>query len=315
MQDLINLCADFIKNFTFPINYNQLATQLAIITKANYKLHNIPFEPDIRFEEMNAFGASGKVANQSKTIIFNKKRIETILNLNIDCFDKNHLETLWNFYNTYQDSTPHDEYQEYLYAFMQKYISLNSTEYFAQIGSFKTIPFDLIETLLHENQHVFQKYFWTLFLNGEVEPNEKNAIMIFTMTFTSIFNQLKNRNIETNYARQNHIFPVEFDARYTTMHILSQLQVKHFQNNTTFNQGLKNSNIIPQDFDIEATADSIFSDYLMIYEKYQELSPDDYLSEHEFICKHKETIINEIKRRYHEMLSICSACNIDEKGN
>ena len=315
MNELIDLCADFIKTFTVPIDYTQLTNQLKLITQKNYSLHNIPYEPDIRFEDIATFGTCGKVLNQSKTIVFNKKRIETILNLNIDCFDEKHLDNLWAFYNSYDNSSSHNEYQKCLYDFMQKYISLNVTEYFAQMGSFKNIPFELIETLLHENQHVFQKYFWTLFLNGEVEPNEKNAIMIFTMTFTSIFNQLKNRNIETNYARQNHIFPVEFDARYTAMHILSQLQVKHFKNNTTFNQGLKNSNIIPQDFDIEATADSIFSDYLMIYEKYQELSPDDYLSEHEFICKHKETIINEIKRRYHEMLSICSACNIDEKGN
>ncbi len=314
MQDLINLCADFIKNFTFPINYDQLATQLAIITKANYELHNIPFEPDIRFEEMNAFGASGKVTNQSKTIIFNKKRIETILNLNIDCFDKNHLETLWNFYNTYQGSTPHDEYQEYLYAFMQKYISLNSTEYFSQMGSIKNIHFELIETILHENQHVFQSYFWTLFLSGQIEPNEQNAIMIFTMTFNSIFNQLKNENVEINYVRKNYIFPIEFDARYTAMHILSQLRDQHFQNDKNFQNCIINSNIIPQDFDIDATSEKIFNDYVMLYERYDELSLCDYSTEHEFIIKNKEIIIKEIKRRYIEMITTCNKCNTDEQN-
>ena len=306
MEKLLSLCANFIKGFTQPINYTKVKNDLESITQHNYDMCNIPFQPDIRFEEIDTFGTCGKVLNQGKTIVFNKKRLETLINLNIDCFDENHLNNLWNFYDSFNDSSSTSKYQKCLYAYMQKYISLNVTQYFSQMGSVKNIPFELIETLIHENQHVFQQHFWTMLLNGNIEPTKQNATMIFTMTFQSVYNQLKNNNIENDYVRENYIFPIEFDARYTTMHILYELYKKHFNGDKIFYRSIVNSNIIPDNFDIESTVDKMFDDYLMVYEKFQAISPEMHKSEHDFICSNKHTIVQELKRRYSEMLSICN---------
>ena len=98
------------------------------------------------------------------------------------------------------------------------------------------------------------------------------------------------------------------------MHILSKLRDEYFPNDKNLQRNLINSNIIPQDFDIDETANQIFNDYIMIYEKYQEVFLNHYTSEHEIILKNKDIIINEIKRRYTEMLSICSACKTSEQN-
>ena len=109
MEELLRLCADFIKNFDQPINYDNVKIQLTEITLLNYQIHDIPIEPNINFEDLNAFAAYGKVSGSGK-ITFNKKRIETLIALDIDCFAPDHLERIWDFYHSYDNGSAHNIY-------------------------------------------------------------------------------------------------------------------------------------------------------------------------------------------------------------
>ena len=49
------------------------------------------------------------------------------------------------------------EYDENLYNYMEKYIDNGTERFFAQCGSKKVFPYEILEIIFHENAHVFQK--------------------------------------------------------------------------------------------------------------------------------------------------------------
>ena len=119
--------------------------QLKTITLINYQLNDCFEDINISFDESMLFGKSGSVSKTN--ISFNKTRLETLINLKIDCNDANHIKKIYEFYNSYDEKLSHNKYEIYLYEFMKKYIAGGYEYYFTQMGSNKTIPYELLDTI------------------------------------------------------------------------------------------------------------------------------------------------------------------------
>ena len=102
-KELMNLINEFLENFKFPISYERIAVDLEKITAANYRAHECNFPVMVVFEPCEVFGRFGMVVDGHK-IIFNRSRIDALVELKIDCFDSQHLDRIWSFYENYNNN-------------------------------------------------------------------------------------------------------------------------------------------------------------------------------------------------------------------
>lgn len=296
------LCKNFLEGYNNFNDYEEIKCALEDVAHANYIFHNCEMPVKISFIEIDALGCSAKVGSEG-LIKFNTLRIETLKNLKIDCFDDGHLDRIYNFYNNYDATVPHSKYEKCLYDFMVKYIELNAQVYFSQMGSYKNLKFELLETLLHENKHVFQNQVIEAIDEGAA-VDKFEAIDVFTVIFQRVFYMLNKYNIEFDYERKNYIFPIEFDARYYAMVEMNNVKNLYFSTDNDFKQAIVNSYIVPQEFDPIEVSNQIYNDYLRAYELYKNNLNNDYIHAHDFIIKNKENIIEELIYRYKTMLDI-----------
>jgi len=297
---------EFIDNFKFPIDYDNSIRKLDDISRLNCEENGSLSENVIvKFEDMPEFGVGARVKNGN--IRFNKTRIETMLNLGIDCLSDSHLNWMWSFYNKFNLNEEHSIYEESLYNFMKKYIEDGAERYFDCCGSYKLISYELLECIFHENAHIFQSEY-DKYLSGEFEyPNdEKSMLLIFTEAFNMIYHKLKKNNIEFEYKRNNYIFPIEFDARYEAMIKMNKLKNRYYKNDKIFSKYLVYSNIIPEDLDIVKTSEEIFETYEYLFDIYSKEIGRDYNKTNDYLQKNKERIVNIMRNRYKEMLAIVS---------
>lgn len=143
----------------------------------------------------------GKSGSVSKTnISFNKTRLKTLINLKIDCNNKNHIKKIYKFYNSYDEKITHNKYEICLYEFMKKYIAGGYEHYFTQMGSYKTIPYELLDTIFHENEHIFQYKYEKFLKNINECPNDlKSKLLLFTVLFNTIHSKLLKINVDFEY--------------------------------------------------------------------------------------------------------------------
>ncbi|MBR1987531.1 MAG: hypothetical protein IKA36_00680 [Clostridia bacterium] len=293
----------FLENFNMPINYNSVIKDLSRISKRNFKLSKCKFNLKITFDESNLFGKSASIKDNH--ISFNKTRLDILCEKRIDCHDKNHLSNMYDFYKSFND-TKCSDHEKCLYEFMNKYIQNGYAKYFTKIGSFRTIKYELLETIFHENEHVFQKQYTEYFDNISKCPKDaKTLFLVFTMLFNTIYEFLVKNKIKFDYKVENYIFPIEFDARYESMTKLNQVKEKYFATDKLFSQYIINSSLLPYNFDKTKTALQIFADYENLYKLYcKNTTTNNYHDIHIFICSVKNIIIDEIIRRYEEMQDI-----------
>ncbi len=304
---------EFIENFKLPLDYEDLSKQLTEISLLNYKLHNCDKDIKITFDESILFGKSASVSGTS--ISFNKTRLETLLALKIDDSNPNHISKVYSFYNTYKTEENHSKYEICLYEFMKKYIEGGYERYFSQMGNYKTIKYELLDAVFHENEHIFQKDYEKYLNSADKCPTDnKSLALFFTVLFNEIYGGLKKNKIEFIYDRENYIFPIEFDARYEAMVNINKVK-QYFPDDKLFAEHIINSNLIPENFDISLTVIQMFEDYERLYRLYNDKISNNYASANAFINKHKQAISDEFKRRYVEMNNIENANkpNIEEK--
>jgi len=294
---------EFLENFITPIKYNEVASQLIEISKQNLKHYNCFCDVKITFDESCLFGKSASIKNNH--ISFNKTRLEILNNMKIDCYDDNHLTKIYKFYNSYEEKN-HTEQEKCLYDFMKKYIDNGFERYFSQMGSYKTIKYELLDTIFHENQHIIQNIYKQYLDDIDNCPKDsKTLVLIFTMFFNEIYEYLLKNKVEFDYKRENYIFPIEFDARYEAMIKLNHIKEKYFSLDKSFSKYIVKSSLIPQKFDIEKTANMIFKDFENIYQLYfDNINSNKFKRVYNFIKSYKQTIIKEIVKRYEEMIDI-----------
>ena len=78
-------------------------------------------------------------------------------NLKIDDLDKNHLVKIELFYKNYPFRSTHTEFEDILYDFIKKYKEVGAQRYFNIVGSYKTIKYEILETIYHECELIFIK--------------------------------------------------------------------------------------------------------------------------------------------------------------
>lgn len=293
----------FLDSYSFPLDFDLMISQLKKITLINYELNDCFEDINISFDESMLFGKSGSVSKTN--ISFNKTRLETLINLKIDCNDANHIKKIYEFYNSYDEKLSHNKYEICLYEFMKKYIAGGYEHYFTRMGSYKTIPYELLDTIFHENEHIFQYKYEKFLKNINECPNDlKSKLLLFTVLFNTIYSKLLKSNVDFEYERQNHIFPIEFDARYEAMVKLNIIKQKFYSNDTNFAKHIVNSSLLPADFDIDFTCKKIFNDYENLYNLYELHYGKDLYSANLFVINNKTKILQEIKNRYLTMQKI-----------
>lgn len=309
-DNLYSEAKNFIDSYSNPLNFDLMIDQLKKITLINYQLNDCLEDVNISFDESMLFGKSGSVSKTN--ISFNKTRLETLINLKIDCNDKNHIKKIYEFYNNYDEKLSHNKYEICLYEFMKKYIAGGYEHHFAQMGSYKAIPYELLDTVFHENEHVFQyKYEKYLKNISECPNNSKSKLLLFTVLFNTIYSKLLKSDVCFEYERQNHIFPIEFDARYEAMVKANIIKQKFYPNDVNFAKHIINSSLLPDDFDVDKTCKKIFNDYENLYNLYETHCGKELNCANSFVIKNKKEIMQEIKNRYLTMQKIV----IDNKKN
>ena len=293
---------EFLQEFKLPLNFDRMIKQLTEISLLNFNEHNCKKDLKITFDESMLFGKSASISETS--ISFNKTRLETLVALKIDDLDSNHLKNIYAFYNDYGESLNHTKFEICLYEFMKKYIEGGFERYFAQMGNYKTIKYELLDTIFHENEHIFQReYLKYLFSSNDCPTDSKTTVLFFTMLFNKIYEELKRSKVEFLYDRENYMFPIEFDARYEAMASMKKLK-QYFPNDILFAQYIVRSNIIPENFDIDKAVKQIFADYKDLYSLYCEKISNEFVVANEFVLKNKRKILKELERRYLEILDI-----------
>ncbi len=299
-KELQKKIKQFLENFT--LDFDRILKELKEIMTIDFAINNCNEKMHISFEECDLLGRSGRV--NGPDIYFNKTRFETLVNLKIDDTDETHLNKINDFYLLYDKKKGHSRHEKILYDFLKRYKELGVEHHFAKMGSYKTIKYGLVDTILHEDEHVFQKKYKEYLSKNKFPHDTRSALLIFTMAFNKMFYDLEEKDINLDYKRKNHIFPIEFDARYESMKQLSAIKDLYFKQDEMFAKYLVQSNIIPDDFDIEKTSQQIFADYERIYKLYEENFGDKYSSVNKFIQNNKNKLIGEFARRYNEMQEI-----------
>lgn len=288
---------EFLENFT--LNFDVLKEKLQEIMKIIFSMHKINKEMTVSFDESRLFGKSGSVSDTN--ISFNKTRIEMLSTMKIDDLDEKHLTKMEDFYKNYPAKSIHTEYENILYNFIKKYKEAGAERYFNMVGSYKTIKYEILETICHECEHVVQNNYKKFLDKKEFPSNTQSKVLIFTTLFNTIYEKLRKANIEFGYIRENYIFPIEFDARYTSFKELFELKNLYFQDDELFKKYLKKSIIIPKDFNIQSTVSNIIEDFEKLYTLYIKLNDNDYHSAYQFLMYNINEIKNELEKRFREM--------------
>lgn len=171
------------------------------------------------------------------------------------------------------------------------------------MGSYKTIKYEILDVILHECEHVFQDEH-KKYLTAKELPNDiESVLLIFTTCFNTMYEKIKKTKLPFKYKRENHIFPIEFDARYISFKMLAEIKDLYFKNDKVFDEYIKSSIIIPNDFDCQKAAEKMFTDYDQLYKIFKENFSEDYSAVNNFIQKSKLLLIEEFTNRFDEMQS------------
>lgn len=302
MKELFVKSKDFLENFT--LDFDELATKLHEIVKIIFSINKIDQDINITFDESKLFGKSGSVSDTN--ISFNKTRIQILETLKTDDLSKNHLKNLEIFYRNYTSKklTEHTEYEDILYDFIKKYKEIGAEQYFDMIGSYKTIKYEILDTIYHESEHILQNNYKKFLYNKIFPSDKKSKVLIFTVFFNTIYEKLKKEKIKFDYVRENYIFPIEFDARYISFKNMYKLYKLYFQKNVLFEKYLTKSIIIPKDFNINFNVNKIFDDYEKLYNLYLDNFGKNFILVNDYIQLYKEDIKIEFIKRYKEMMKI-----------
>lgn len=288
---------EFLESFT--LDFDVLKEKLQEIMEIIFSMHEINKKMTVSFDKSKLFGKSGSISDTN--ISFNKTRIEMLLKLKIDDLDENHLVKMELFYKNHPIKSVHTEYEDILYDFIKKYKEADAERYFNMVGSYKTIKYELLETIYHECEHVVQDDYKKFLDKKEFPSDAQSKVLIFTTLFNVIYEKLRKANLDFDYTRENYIFPIEFDARYISFKEMTILKNMYFQDDEFFEKYLKKSIIIPKDFKILQTVNKIIDDYDRLYNIYLKTFGEDFVFVNDYIQENKTEIKNELVRRYEEM--------------
>lgn len=299
-NELLLLAKDFLDNFS--LDFVFLKSKLEKIAKAFLIGRGYKSDVNITFDESELFGKSGSVFGSN--ISFNKTRLEILAKLKIDDLNSNHLKRLEEFYSEYLSKLRHTKFEDILFTFIKRYKEMDAEYLFSKVGSYKTIKFELLDTVFHECEHLLQESYKKYMYSNDFNVGKDDLILIFTITFFALYEKLQKAGIKFKYTRENYIFPIEFDARYVSFCEMLKISKLLSPNKQDILCYLKNSNIAPSEFDAKRVSEKIFNDYLRLERKCANNNIFNNASLHSYIVKNKNAIIKEFIYRYNHMNNI-----------
>lgn len=299
-NELLLLAKDFLDNFS--LDFVFLKAKLEEIAKAFLTNGGYKSDVNITFDESELFGKSGSVFGSN--ISFNKTRLEILAKLKIDDLNSNHLKRLEEFYSEYLSKLRHTKFEDILFTFIKRYKEMDAEYLFSKVGSYKTIKFELLDTVFHECEHLLQESYKKYMYSNDFNVGKDDLILIFTITFFALYEKLQKAGIKFKYTRENYIFPIEFDARYVSFCEMLKISKLLSPNKQDILCYLKNSNIAPSEFDAKRVSEKIFNDYLRLERKCANNNIFNNASLHSYIVKNKNVIIKEFIYRYNHMNNI-----------
>ncbi len=303
-KKLLAEAKSFLENFTFPIDYDALIKKLNELSKMVCEDYGIADKAlRVEFEESENFGKSA-VVNDVR-IKINKLRLQTLLETKFDDTQpkklKKQIDSLMKSY----DEKSASKFEKIIHDYVLRMRKMDADELVCHSGSYKTIKYDLLNLLFHENEHTKQKQYEKYLTNVEGCPEDlESMILVFSMFYVTIYWELLDKKVLEWTPPENHRFPTEFDARYFELIKIEELRKKYFADDELFKKHILSTIIIPEKFDSKADAERLFAEL----EKYYDLDKEEkYKGALELVEKHKNEIVKELERRFTEMLEIREA--------
>lgn len=299
---LVNKCKEFLVDFSDLTDTPLLEKQLNEISYLICKEYKVPEQAlPIKFVESKKFGMSGVLEDDK--IIINKLRLKTLIELKFDDTEPTKLKKFINTFELeYKTKEKPNMYETILYDYIQMMKEAQIEEYIYQSGSYKTIKYDLLSMLFHENAHIKQKTFEQYLINYDKLPNNtENLILLFTMLYNHYNWSLIEKEIIPFENHENYRFPIEFDARYHELTKMFELYINHCQDDKLMMKYINNLILLPENFNSKSESIKLFEELEKYHKLYNNAS---YEKTFLYLKSHKRKIINYLTKRFNIMQNI-----------
>lgn len=179
-------------------NLNKLANE--IVVQNNYN-----FNVKISYIKHESVLMSGKVYTKDGRIEINLNRIKAISELNLNCFDKDFKQFIDGFAKKYENRQFRKTDATKCLYFSIKNRPIN---FVYEVGSYKTLKYDLFLTIIHEIQHMVQYSY-------EIKQVDKKSFSEDELYYTFLI-FLDDLNKQNNFTDDNFYRPIELNARLTS---------------------------------------------------------------------------------------------------
>lgn len=195
----LNKTSDKLNYRTLLADLNGLANDIVVQNDYNFKVN-------ISYLKHDSILMYGKVYTKDGRIEINLNRIKAISELKLDCFDKNFKKFIDSFAKKYEKGTFRKTDATKCLYFSIKNRPMN---FIYEVGSYKTLKYDLLLTIIHEIHHMVQ-YSYEIKDFNRKNFSEDELYYSFLILFDELTRQ-NNLSIDDNFYR-----PIELNTRLIT---------------------------------------------------------------------------------------------------
>lgn len=289
----------FLDGFVEPIDYERAKEdfdRLSQVVCEDYKIADKFLRCE--FSDDENFGKSAVLLRDKISI--NRLRIEALYNLGYDDTQPEKLNKQIERFMSEYDKNEHTKYEQMLYKFVSDMREMGEPQFVMQAGSYKTVKYELLDMIFHENRHIVQKQYIPLL----EKPPKSCDIDELTMLFTMMFNETRKKLIDDKKIewdlQDNRSFPIEFDARYTSLVNMNEVRKSFYKDDEVFARAIMNCCLVEQGFKSKEEANKLFAQM----EEYYSLGDFKMDKAYALLEENKQQIIDELERRFEEMKAI-----------
>lgn len=193
------------------LNYRTLLADLNRFASEIVAQNDYNFRVNASYLKHESVLMFGKVYTKDGRIEINLNRIKAISELKLDSFDKN----FKNFIDTFPEKYEKGEFRK-TDAAKCLYFSIKNRplNFIYELGSYKTLKYDLLSTIIHEIQHMVQ-YSYEIKNFSCRTFSDDELYYSFLILFDELSKQI-NQFTDDNFYR-----PIELNARVTTAAVLN----------------------------------------------------------------------------------------------
>lgn len=196
-QNLRMLCQDFFDN---------VALKMGL--KSEFKIELV---------DGDRFGRIASVNIKESKILINALRAELLEKYKIQSDEIGFEKWIDDFKQGYENGELKDNFNESIY---QTIVDQNWQDYIFKLGNFKYIPYEWIDAIFHETEHIKQDEIAKKINEDKFEiKTEDDAFCYFVYAFDKTYHFLRKRNLLGNFVRKNEYFPSEICSSLKTIEI------------------------------------------------------------------------------------------------